>query len=98
MSSCYIPEGDHGGEVEWRDSCAYAERGAHGGEVHVLGDAGQRLAQEEVGQRAALLHHLQPAHHVALRVRQRLALLQRDQSRNLFLNERKEGAPQQSAA
>ena len=44
------------------------------GEVHVLADPLQVLAHHEVGDAAGLLHHLQPAHHVALRVRQRLAL------------------------
>ena len=90
MRDFFVPEGDHGREVEGGYARANAKGGPHGGEVHVLGDAGQGLAEEEVGERAALLHHLQSAHHVALRVGQRLALFQRDQSRHFFLEGRKD--------
>ena len=89
MRDYFVPEGDHGWKVEGRDAGADADGGAHRGEVHVLGDAGQGLAEEEVGERAALLHHLQPPHHVALRVGQGLALFQRDQSRHFFLKGRR---------
>ena len=81
----FVPEGDHGRKVEWGDAGADSKGGSHGGEVHVLGDAGQGLAEEEVGERATLFDHLQSAHHVALRVGQSLALFQRYQSRHFFL-------------
>ena len=54
-------------------------------QVHVLGDPWQRLSHKQVCERAALLHHLQPAHDVALGVGEGLALLDGDKLGNLTL-------------
>ena len=79
------PERDHGGKVEGRDAGADAERGAEAREVHVLGDAREGLAHEEVGVGAALLDDLQAAGHVALCVGEGLPLLDRDKLCDLAL-------------
>ena len=73
------PERDHGGEVEGRDTSTHPKGRPEGGEIHVLADSGHGLAQQQVCVAAAVLHHLQPSHHVALGVGQGLALLQGDQ-------------------
>ena len=73
------PERDHGGEVEGGDTGADPQGRPEGGEVHILADPGHGLAQQQVGVAAAVLHHLEPSHHVTLGICQGLALLQSDQ-------------------
>ena len=80
MFTCWEhPEWDHGGEVEGSNASTHSQGCSEAGEIHVLADPGHGLTQHEVGIAAAVLHHLQPPHHVPLGVREGLALLDGDQ-------------------
>ncbi len=68
------PHGDHGGEVERRDTCGHAKGLAHG--IHV--DAGARavgeIAFQQLGRADAVFHHFQTALHVTGGIGQGLAV------------------------
>ena len=52
------PEGDHGGEVEGGNASAHAQGNSVAGQVHVLRDARQMLAKQEVEIAAQVLDNL----------------------------------------
>src|SRR5207248_11093393 len=78
------PHRDHRREVERRDPGADAKRLPDRIDVDpcrsLLGEA----ALEELGYPAAELDHLEPARHLPLRVRQNLAVLDRQDLRDVF--------------
>src|SRR5262249_49320233 len=79
------PHRNHRGKVEWRDPGDDAERLPD--RIHV--DAGRRLlrvaALEQLGNTAAVLDHLETARDLALRVAEDLAMLGREDARDVVL-------------
>ena len=73
------PHGDHGGEVERRDARHHAQRLADRKRVDVAPHAFGVFALEQLRDATGELHHFQPAHDLALRVGQHLAVLAGDQ-------------------
>ena len=77
------PHRDHDREVERRDPGAHAQRLAERVQVDVGGDLVGELALEQLGDPARVLDDLHPADDLALGVVERLAVLGRDDPRQL---------------
>mmetsp|Transcript_29542 Transcript_29542/g.84217 ORF Transcript_29542/g.84217 Transcript_29542/m.84217 type:complete len:503 (-) Transcript_29542:51-1559(-) len=73
------PQWDHGGEVERADAADHAKWHPVGVNVHGGGHAGERLALHHRGHARGHLHNLEAPEDVSLGVRDRLALLPREE-------------------
>ena len=68
------PQRDHGGKIEGCDARAHTDRLAQCVGVDAAGNVFGKFAELQAADRTGVLHHLEPAKHITLGIRQGLAL------------------------